>query len=145
MLRDHNGNFVAICSKKLVAIDANLGEAHATLLATKLVVSFSSTSLIIERDSLLTIIAIKDPQFSSWASYAVISYLQNVLLSIPVWSALKTSRCANFCAHQVAKWAASHFVFGNIPTSSHFLSSIRVRSGKDPPLYLFLLFPFSFI
>jgi hypothetical protein len=65
MLRDHNGNFVAICSKKLVAIDANLGEAHATLLATKLEVSFSSTSLIIERDSLLTIIAIKDPPFSS--------------------------------------------------------------------------------
>jgi hypothetical protein len=119
-LRDHNGDFVAVCSKKLAAMDANLGEAHAALLAIELSVSFSSTSLILEGDSLLTIIAIKDPHptFSGWASSPVIFDLQNVFLSIPVWSTLKTFKCANFFAHQVAKWAASHFVFGSIPTSS---------------------------
>jgi hypothetical protein len=34
----------------------------------------------------------------------------------------------------LAKWAASNQVFGSIPIGSPILSSIRIRSGKDPPL-----------
>ncbi|XP_059441832.1 uncharacterized protein LOC132174155 [Corylus avellana] len=134
-LRDHEGNFLAVCSKKLPSMDANLGEAHGALLATSLAVSVGCSSLILEGDSLLSIVAIKDPHlFSDWVSAPVISDTLDLLLSIPVWSALKISRSANVCAHNVARWAASHHVFGSIPTSSSFLSSVRFRSGKDPPL-----------
>jgi hypothetical protein len=134
-LRDHEGNFLAVLTKRLPPMDASLGEAHAALLAASLAVSAGCSSLILEGDSLLTIIAILDPLFfSDWASAPVIADVKNLLLSIPVWKALKSSRCANFCAHLVARWAASHLVFGSIPNSSAFLSSVRIRSGKDPPL-----------
>jgi hypothetical protein len=134
-LRDHEGNFLAVSSKKLPPLAASQGEAHAALLAVSLAVSVGCSSLVLEGDSLLTIVAINDPSlFLDWASAPVISDLHGLLLSIPVWSALKISRSANFCAHNVAKWAASHRVFGSIPPSSPFLSSVRFRSGKDPPL-----------
>jgi hypothetical protein len=50
-------------------MDANLGEAHAALLTSKFAASFGCPALILEGDSLLTIVAIKDPLlFSHWAS-----------------------------------------------------------------------------
>jgi hypothetical protein len=133
--RYHDGNFVMVCSKKLPSLDANLGEAHAVLLAISLVVSVGCTALCLKGDSLLTIVAVNDPLlFYAWASAPLILDSLDLLLSIPVWSALKIYRSANVCAHNVAKWAASHRVFGSIPNSSPFLSSVRFRSGKDPPL-----------
>jgi hypothetical protein len=54
--RDYDGNFLAMCSKKLPSLDANLGEAHAAMLATSLAVSLGCASLILEGDSLLTIL-----------------------------------------------------------------------------------------
>lgn len=59
-LRDHSGNFLAVNYLKLSSTDANLGEAHATLLAVRLAASFGCSPLIIEGDSMLTILAIKD-------------------------------------------------------------------------------------
>jgi hypothetical protein len=110
-------------------------EAHAALLAVSLAVSVGYSSLILEGDSLLTIVAINDPPlFLDWASAPVIFDLHDLLLPIPIWSALKISRSANVCAHNVAIWAASHLMFGSIPSSSSFLSSVRFRSDKDPPL-----------
>jgi hypothetical protein len=133
-LRDHDGNFVAVCSKKLPSLDANLGEGHTALLAISLAVSTGCTALCLEGDSLLTIV-VNDPLlFFAWASAPVIYDSLDLLLSILVWSALKISCSANVCAHNVAKWAASHSVFGSIPSNSPFLSFVRFRSGKDPPL-----------
>lgn len=73
-LRDHSGNFMAVNSLKLPSMDANLGEAHTTLLTLRLAVSFGCSPLIIEGDSLLIIIAIKDPLlFSDWNTALIIS------------------------------------------------------------------------
>ena len=95
---------MAVCSKKLPSLDANLGEAHAALLAISLAVSVGCPALILEGDSLLTIVVVNDPLlFSVWASAPVISDSIDLLLSIPVWSAFKISRSANVCAHNVAK------------------------------------------
>jgi hypothetical protein len=59
--------------------------------------------LIIEGDSLLTIMALKDPLlFSNWISAPVIFDFLVQLHSINVWSALKISRCGNLDAHIVA-------------------------------------------
>lgn len=55
------------------------------------------------------------------------------LLMNPDWTVSKISRCANFKAHDIAKWAVTNHVFGYIPTSSHMISSIHTKSGKDPP------------
>jgi hypothetical protein len=134
-LRDHEGNFLAVNSLKLPPMEVAMGEAHAALLASRIAVSFGCSRLIIEGDSLLTILAVKDPHlFLDWNSAPIISDIQLNLLSIPDWKAVKISRCANIGAHLVARWAASHLVFGSIPTNSPFISSIRLRSGKDPPL-----------
>ena len=50
---------------------------------------------------------------------------------ISILSTLKISRSTNICAHNVAKLVASHHVFGSIPSSSSFLSSVRFKRGKD--------------
>lgn len=134
-LRDHKGEFLAVNTLKLPPMDANLGEAHAALLAVRMAASLGCTSLCLEGDSLVTVLAIKDPfLFSDWISESVISDISLQLLSFSDWKVSKISRCANFCAHQVARWAAANHVFGSIPPYSPFISALRFRSGKDPPL-----------
>jgi hypothetical protein len=74
-------------------MDAGLGEAHVALLAIKLAASTSCSSLIIEGDSLGTILAINDPHlFCDWNTGSVITDIQHQLLSIPKWKALKIYR-----------------------------------------------------
>ena len=123
-LRDHEGNFLAVNSLKLPPMEVAMGESHAALLASRIIVSFGRSRLIIEGDSLLTILAVKDPLFLDWNSDPIISDIQLNLLSIPNWKAVKISRCANIGAHLVTRWAASLLVFESIPTFSPFLSSI---------------------
>ncbi|GLT52905.1 hypothetical protein SLA2020_262140 [Shorea laevis] len=135
ILRDHQGNIISACSRRLPAMEANQGEAHAALLAVQLASQHGSSPLILEGDSLSTILAINSPHISSdWSAAHVIADALQLLSSLPVWTALKVSRCANSFAHHTAKWAASNLVFGSIPNSSPIFSSIRFRSGKDPPL-----------
>jgi hypothetical protein len=135
VLRDHSGNYLAINTLKLPLMDANLGEAHAALLAARLAHSFCCSSLIIEGDSLLTILIITDPHlFENWNSAPVISDIRLQLSPCVDWKTLKFYRCANVCAHLIARWAASNLVFGCIFTFSYSLSLIRFLSGKDPPL-----------
>jgi hypothetical protein len=135
ILRDHSGNFLAVNSLKLPVVDANKGEALAALLAVRIASSFGCSSIIIEGDSLLTVLAIQKPHlFLSWNTDAIISDITEVLDSFSSWEVFKISRCANMCAHYVARWAASNLVFGSIPPYHPFLSALRIRSGKDPPL-----------
>jgi hypothetical protein len=46
---------------------------------------------------------------------SVVSDISLYLHSFYSWKAVKVSRSANFRAHCLAKWAASHLVFGSIP------------------------------
>jgi hypothetical protein len=73
-LRDHNGNFVVVNSLKLSPMNAILGEAHAALLVIRLAYVHGCSPLVIEGDSLLTILAIKVPHlFLDFISAPVIS------------------------------------------------------------------------
>jgi hypothetical protein len=81
------------------------------------------------------VLAINNPSlFSSWNFANCIADVSLVLSSFQGWNTLKVSRSANFRAHALGKWVASHFVFGSIPTGSSIISSILIKNWKDPPL-----------
>jgi hypothetical protein len=56
----------------------------------------------------------------SW-SCPPVGAIKFLFSSFSSWSATKVSRSINLRAHLVAKWAASHNVYGSIPTSLPFL------------------------
>jgi hypothetical protein len=135
VLSDSSGEIFAAATLKLHSSDVLLGEASAALLATRLARSSGLDVFLLEGDALLVSLAINQPAlFSSWHFNSVISDICLELTSFRSWHASKVSRCANFRAHALAKWAATHLVFGSIPLGSPILSSIRIKSGKDPPL-----------
>jgi hypothetical protein len=135
VLSDDKGDIVAAATQRLNCIEALHGEALAALLTSRLAATFGCNLFSLEGDALLVVSAINNPSlFSSWIFANCILDINVVLASFQSWSALKVSRSANFRAHALAKWAASHHVFGSIPKGSPVLSSIRIRNGKDPPL-----------
>jgi hypothetical protein len=141
ILRDHSEIFLAVNTLKLPPIDALMDEAHATLLAFRLAVSMGCSPLIIEGESLLTILTLNDHLlFSDWIFTPVIFNSLVQLHSINVWRALKIFRCANLDVHLVAEWVPSHIVFKSILTVSLFISSIRLI--KEWKWYFFVIFSF---
>jgi hypothetical protein len=135
VLSDEKGTIVAAATQRLNCTDAFQGEALAALLASNLAASFGCNCFSLEGDALLMILAINSPSlFPSWSFSNCISDINVVLASFQSWSALTVSRSANFRAHALAKWAASHLIFGSIPKGSPILSSIQIKNGKDPPL-----------
>jgi exonuclease III len=135
VLSDSSGEIFAAATLKLHSFDVLLGEASAALLATRLARSYGLDVFFLEGDALLVSLAVNQPAlFSSWHFSSVISDICFELSSFRRWHASKVSRCANFRAHALAKWAATNHVFGSIPLGSPILSSIRIQSGKDPPL-----------
>ena len=84
ILSDHEGNFLAVNTLKFPPMEAVMGEAHAALLASRIAVFFGCPCLIIEGDSLLIILAMKDPHlFLDQNLVPIISDIQLQLLSIP--------------------------------------------------------------
>jgi hypothetical protein len=135
VISDDSGNIILAVTHKLPSTDALAGKAFAALLTARMAIYLTSDKFCIEGDALLVVSAINNPSlFSSWSFANCIEDISVVLSSFPSWNASKVSRCANFRAHALAKWAASYLVFGSIPIGSPILSSIRIRSGKDPPL-----------
>ena len=112
MISDDNGSIFAAAMLKLSSMDALQGEAHAALLAA----SLGFGSFLLEWDAFLVILAINSPLFSSWSFANCIYDIRLVLSSFQSWNALKVFRYANFKAHALAKWAASHLIFGSIST-----------------------------
>lgn len=99
-LRDHKGDFLAVNSLKLPSIDVGLGEAHAALLAVRLAASTRCSSLLLEGDSLVTVLAIIGPSlFFDWNIVLVIAGIHLHLFTFSEWKALKILRCANSGAH----------------------------------------------
>jgi hypothetical protein len=105
------------------------------LLALQLALSLGFDTLFLEGDALLVILAINTPSlFHSWNFSNIVSDIILDLSSFQSWNGLKVSRSANFRAHALTKWAASHLIFGSIPKGSPILSSIRIKNGKDHSL-----------
>jgi hypothetical protein len=135
VLSDSFGDIFATASLKLHSSNVLLGEASTALLTTWLARSFGLDVFFLEGDALLVTLAVKQPSlFSSWHFNSVILDICVELSSFRSWHTSKVSRCANYRAHTLAKWAATHLVFGIIPLGSPILSSIRIENGKDPPL-----------
>jgi hypothetical protein len=132
---DHLGEIIYARTQKLFSSDVLLGEASAALLASRLAASSGFSNFTLEGDALLVILAVNKPHLFATLQFApIVSDLRLELSSFQSWNALKVSRCANFRAHELAKWAATHLVFGSIPLGSPILSSIWIKNGKDPPL-----------
>jgi hypothetical protein len=135
VISNHAGDIIYAVTKKISTLDAAVGEAQAALLATHAAGSYGVGNLILEGDAINIILAIQNPSlFLGWNFANVIADIRLNLLAFPVWKAVKVSRCANVRAHSLARWAASHLVFGSIPNWSPILTSIRIKNGKDPPL-----------
>ncbi|GLT55002.1 hypothetical protein SLA2020_281580 [Shorea laevis] len=126
---DHDGSLIWATAKKIPCMDINAGEAQAALLAVETATRFyPSSSLILEGDSLTTITALNNPNYcTDWSSRDIISDVILLLSSFSSWSATKVSRSINLRAHLVAKWAASHNVYGSILISLPFLSAVRIK------------------
>jgi hypothetical protein len=96
--------------------------------------------IIVRADAFLVILPINSPEFFFlWNFSNVVFDISLSLSSFQSWNALKVSRCANYRARALAKWAASHLIFGSIPIRSPILSSNRIQGVKDRPLYPFFL------
>jgi hypothetical protein len=129
------GIILAAAIHKLSSTDVLRGEAFAALLVVRLTASLSLGCLSLEGDALLVVLAVNNlPLFHSWSFVNCILNIGLALSSFQSWSALKISRCANFRAHALAKWAIFNHVFGSIPTGPPILSSIRIRNEKNLPL-----------
>jgi hypothetical protein len=70
---------VVASSLKLISTDVNVGEAKAALLATKLALSINASHLILEGDSLITILALTKPNLITDGR---LNQLPGILISI---------------------------------------------------------------
>jgi hypothetical protein len=112
VVSDEKGDILSAATQNLHGTDALQGEAHAALLAIRLADSMGCRLVVLEGDALLVILAINNPPlFSSWNFANCLADISLVLSSFQSWNALKVSRSANFRAHVLGKWAASHLVF----------------------------------
>ena len=135
VLSNTSGDIISAFTKKLLSTEVNKGESIAALTGIDLAILQGCNNLLIEGDSLVSILAINNQNlFTEWSIAPIIADIQLKLQHFQVWNATKVSRSANFRAHHLAKWAATNLVFGSIPNSSSILSSIRINSGKDPPI-----------
>jgi hypothetical protein len=132
VISDSSGNIIMAATQRLHFTDILVGEASAALLTYRLALSLGYDHFIIEGDALLVILAINSPElFYLWNFSNVVSDINLSLSSFQSWNALKVSRCANYRAHALDKWAASRLVIGSISIRSPILSSIQIQSGKD--------------
>jgi hypothetical protein len=105
----------------------------AALTGVDLLLSNGCSKLMLEGNSLVTIMAINQPSLlSNWSFTIIISDIQLKLQHFHDWNTTKVSRSANFCMHHLSKWAATNLVFGSISNTTPIFSSIRINSGKDP-------------
>jgi hypothetical protein len=132
---DSSGNIIIAATQKLHSMNILVGEPSAALLATQLALSFSIDHFVLEGNALLVILAVNSPElFTLWNFSNLVSDISLSLLSFQRWNTLKVSRYTNYHAHGLVKWVAYHLVFESILIGSSILSSLQIKSEKDPPL-----------
>jgi sensor histidine kinase YesM len=134
VISNFSSDIILAATQRLSSIDVLMGEAYAALLSSRLAASASAAHFLLEGDALLVTLAVSQPiTFSSWHFSSYVSDIRLVLSSFQSWHASKISKCANYCVHVLAKWAATHLMFGSTPIGFSILS-IRIKNGKDSPL-----------
>jgi hypothetical protein len=129
VISNSDSKIILATTQKLSITDALIGDASTALFTSRPAniyksYEFSSGDSCCELASYF---------FSSWHFAPYISDIRLELSVFQSWNASKVSRCVNLRAHVLAKWVATHIVFGSIP-SSLILSSIMIKNGKDPPM-----------
>jgi hypothetical protein len=111
----------------------------AAQLAISLALSLKKNRFIIEGNSEVVVLFLKNPNFIR--DWRISTIIHNSLESIPstsLWEVRNISRSANFCAHSMARWAAAGSYSDNIPMSA-FPTLIHASSTLDPPSYFSLM------
>jgi hypothetical protein len=137
--RDDKGHILQAISQINFSCSPNEGEAMAAQLAISLAISLKKECFIIEVDSEMVVLSLKNPNFVR--DWRISTIILNSLESIPstsFWEVTKISRSANFCAHSMACWAAARSYSGSI-TMSSFPTLITASPSTDPPLYFSLM------
>jgi len=146
IISDSSDNIIMAATQRLYSTDILVSEASAALLASRLLALSSGIDHFVlegSGDALLVILEINSLElFALWNFSNWVFDINLSLSSFQSWNALKVYRCANYHAYALAKWVTSHLVFGSISIGSPILSSIWIKSGKDPPLQPF--FPTQF-
>jgi hypothetical protein len=74
VISNHDGSLLWIVVRKLPLLDINAGEARAALLAVETANCYCpSSNIILEGDSLVTILALNNPSYcAEWSSSSII-------------------------------------------------------------------------
>lgn len=120
-------------------MEANSGEAHTALLAAQLASDHGCSFFIIVGDSLMTTLAINSPHLlTDWAPAPIYADIRQQLLFFPKWTALKTSRCANFYAHHIENGPLRTKCLEAFPLTPQFfpLYIVEVEKTRCNPFFL---------
>uniref|UniRef100_A0A803PQ85 Reverse transcriptase zinc-binding domain-containing protein n=1 Tax=Cannabis sativa TaxID=3483 RepID=A0A803PQ85_CANSA len=115
--RDHVGKVIWVSTSKLEFSNTLCGEAEACCLALEEAKACGVESLILESDSRVVINALNGKE-SRWELDNYVSFCKNTSPFFISCMFQYVSRQCNFMAHNVAKWAFSHQMFGSVPLSS---------------------------
>ncbi|XP_060972674.1 uncharacterized protein LOC133038523 [Cannabis sativa] len=115
--RNHLGRVVSIHTARLDFSEALCGEAAACCLAVSVALDLKYNYVIVESDSRLVINALNG-KATHWALENYVSFCSKSSPYLMCCNFSNVSRNCNFAAHNVAKWAFTHQVFGSIPINS---------------------------
>ncbi|XP_060974319.1 uncharacterized protein LOC133039432 [Cannabis sativa] len=115
--RDHFGRVLRVHTAREEFSDALCGEAAACCLAVSIALDSGYKFVIVENDSRVVIDAING-KVSHWALVNYISFCTKSSPSFDSCIFSYVSRTCNFAAHNVARWAFAHQMYGSLPVSS---------------------------
>ncbi|XP_060959149.1 uncharacterized protein LOC133030427 [Cannabis sativa] len=114
--RDHVGRVFRVQTAREDFSDALCGEAAACCLAVSVALEIGAKFVIVENDSSVVINALNG-KVSRWAIDNYVSFCTKNSPSFISCNFIYVRRTCNFAAHNVARWAFAHQVFGSIPVS----------------------------
>jgi hypothetical protein len=137
--RDDKGHILQAISQINISCSPNVGEAMAAQLAILLALSLKKDRFIIEGNSEVVVLSLKNPNFvRDWRISAIILNSLDSIPSTSLWEVRNISRSANFCTHFMARWAAAGSYSGSIPMSA-FPTLVHASSSIDPPQFISLM------
>ncbi|XP_060960831.1 uncharacterized protein LOC133031364 [Cannabis sativa] len=114
--RNYLGEVVRVQTARVEFSDVICGEAEACCLAISTALEMGHKFIIVENDSRVVINAINGTE-SRWALENYVSFCTKSSHSFISCNFSFISRTCNFAAHNVARWAFAHHMFGSIPVS----------------------------
>jgi hypothetical protein len=111
----------------------------AAQLAISLALTLKKDRFIIEGDSEVVVLSLKNPNFvRDWRISAIILNSLDSIPSTSLWEVRNILRSVNFCANSMARWAAAGSYSDSIPMSA-FPTLIHASSSIDPPSFISLM------